>query len=45
MLEQTEWGEFKLKDLFDITNTLSFNIDKLTEGNEYDYITRTSFNQ
>ncbi len=45
MLEQVEWGEFKLWDLFDIQNTLSFNKDKLTCWNEYDYITRTSLNQ
>ena len=32
-------------DLFDIENTLSFNTDKLVEGNEYDYVTRTSLNQ
>lgn len=45
MLEQTKWGEFRLGDLFNIRNTPSFNTDKLTKGNEYDYITRTSFNQ
>lgn len=39
------WGEYKLGDLFDIQNTLSFNTDKLTKGKEYDYITRTSLNQ
>lgn len=32
-------------DLFDIDNTLSFNTDKLVPGEDYDYITRTSFNQ
>lgn len=37
--------EFKIKDLFEIKNTLSFNKDKLTIGSEYDYITRTSQNQ
>jgi hypothetical protein len=31
--------------LFKIENTLSFNKDKLTLGEEYDYITRTSQNQ
>jgi len=31
--------------LFEIENTLSFNKDKLTIGDEYDYITRTSQNQ
>lgn len=34
-----------MSDLFDIQNTLSFNTDKLTEGKEYDYVTRTSLNQ
>lgn len=32
-------------DLFDIQSTSSFNTDKLTSGEEYDYITRTSLNQ
>lgn len=31
--------------MFEITNTLSFNADKLNFGTEYDYVTRTSFNQ
>lgn len=31
--------------MFDIQNTNSFNTDKLTSGNEYDYVTRTSINQ
>ncbi len=44
-LNKVEWGEFKLNSLFDIKNTLSFNTNKLVEGNEYDYVTRTSFNQ
>lgn len=43
-LESTSWGEFRIGDLFDITNTFSFNKEKLTNGNQYDYITRTSFN-
>ena len=45
MLETVEWGEFKIGDLFEIQNTLSFNKDKLVEGSEYDYVTRTSQNQ
>ena len=45
MLESVEWGEFKLGDLFEIQNTLSFNKDKLTLGTDYDYVTRTSQNQ
>ena len=39
------WGEFCIEDLFEINNTLSFNKDKLVEGYEYDYVTRTSQNQ
>ncbi len=31
--------------MFDIENTYSFNSDVLVPGNEYDYVTRTSFNQ
>lgn len=31
--------------MFCIENTLSFNKKRLTEGNEYDYVTRTSLNQ
>lgn len=34
-----------MEDLFDITNTLSFNKERLTKGNEFDYVTRTSLNQ
>lgn len=45
MLESVEWGDYILGDLFDIENTLSFNADKLVEGNLYDYVTRTSINQ
>ena len=44
-LQKVEWGEFKLADLFEIQNTLSFNKEKIVEGEEYDYITRTSQNQ
>ena len=44
-LQAVEWGEYKLGDLFNIDNTLSFNADKLVPGNEYDYVTRTSLNQ
>lgn len=31
--------------MFEIEKTTSFNSDKLVEGNEYDYVTRTSSNQ
>ncbi|MCM1235814.1 MAG: restriction endonuclease subunit S, partial [Ruminococcus flavefaciens] len=34
-----------MSDLFEIKRTLSFNADKLVEGNAYDYVTRTSGNQ
>ena len=44
-LKNVRWGEFKVGELFEIKNTLSFNADKLVSGNEYDYVTRTSFNQ
>lgn len=44
-LQKVEWGNFKLADLFSIHNTLSFNTDSLTAGNDYDYVTRTSQNQ
>ncbi len=39
------WASFKLGDLFEIEKTLSFNKDALTQGQDYDYITRTSQNQ
>lgn len=44
-LKNARWGEFKVGDLFEIQNTLSFNVDKLVDGSEYDYVTRTSLNQ
>ena len=40
-----EWKKYQISNLFDIESTLSFNKDSLTEGNEYDYVTRTSQNQ
>ena len=45
MLNSVEWGEYRLGDLFDIENTLSFNADSLVDGEDYDYVTRTSTNQ
>ncbi len=39
------WQSFKLGDLFEIEKTLSFNKNALTQGQDYDYITRTSQNQ
>ena len=44
-LAQVKWGEFKISKLFDIENTHSFNTEKLVNGSEYDYVTRTSLNQ
>lgn len=44
-LEHVKWGEFKLGDLFDIQKTSSFDSDELTDGDAYDYVTRTSNNQ
>lgn len=44
-LSKVKWGEYRLGDLFEIQNTLSFNTDRLTFGSDYDYITRTSLNQ
>ncbi|WRF63529.1 restriction endonuclease subunit S [Helicobacter pylori] len=39
------WQSFRLGDLFEIEKTLSFNKDALTQGQDCDYITRTSQNQ
>ena len=44
-LEDAQWGEVTLGELFDIESTSSFNADMLVPGNEYDYVTRTSLNQ
>ena len=44
-LKTVKWGKYKLGDLFDIESTSSFNTDELVDGDEYDYVTRTSFNQ
>ena len=44
-LRTVKWGEYKLGDIFDIDSTSSFNTDVLVDGDEYDYVTRTSFNQ
>ncbi|TXL10703.1 type II restriction endonuclease, partial [Methylococcaceae bacterium HT3] len=41
-MKNIEWGEFRVGDLFEINNTLSFNKDSLVVGYEYDYVTRTS---
>lgn len=40
-----KWQEYKIGDLFEIENTASLNSDKLVQGCEYDYVTRTSLNQ
>lgn len=44
-IHDAKWKGFKLGDLFDIQSTNSFNSNVLVPGNEYDYVTRTSFNQ
>lgn len=44
-LATIEWSEYRLGDLFDIVKTQSFNKDRLTAGDNYDYVTRTSSNQ
>lgn len=43
--ENLETKKFKLDELFCIEKTKSFNKNRLTDGDEYDYITRTSLNQ
>ena len=40
-----QWKELLVEKFFDIKNTLSFNKDVLTNGNDFDYVTRTSQNQ
>ncbi|MGF0122790.1 restriction endonuclease subunit S [Streptococcus suis] len=40
-----EWKEYPVSKVFNIEHTLSFNKDVLTEGDGYDYVTRTSQNQ
>jgi len=40
-----EFAEFRLGEIFNIDKTSSFNSDSLVVGDEYDYITRTSFSQ
>ena len=40
-----QWKKFHLGELFDIDKIVGVNTDKLTNGNEFDYITRTSTNQ
>lgn len=44
-MKSVKWGEIRVADLFKIENTLSFNTDKLVDGDEFDYVTRTSQNQ
>lgn len=39
------WRDYPVDKLFIIQNTLSFNKDVLTDGDGYDYVTRTSQNQ
>ena len=44
-LDEIKWGNYKMKELFHIEKTLSFNSDRLVPGDTYDYVTRTSCNQ
>ena len=44
MFNSVEWGDFILGDLFEIENTQGFNKERITLGDEYDYVTRTSQN-
>lgn len=44
-MKSVKWGEIRVGDLFKIENTLSFNTDKLIDGDKFDYVTRTSQNQ
>lgn len=44
-INSSNWVDVPLGELFVIENTLSFNADRLVEGSEYDYVTRTSNNQ
>lgn len=44
-LRTVKWGEYKLSDIFSISNTPSFNTEELVAGNQFDYVTRTSANQ
>ena len=39
------FAEFRLEDIFNIDKITGFNSDRLVDGEEYDYITRTSINQ
>ena len=39
------FAEFRLEEIFNIDKTSGFNSDSLIDGDEYDYITRTSLNQ
>ncbi|TNK81869.1 hypothetical protein C4M81_03870 [Mycoplasmopsis pullorum] len=44
-INNLHYGEFLVSDLFSIETLVGLNKDKITVGNEYDYITRTSKNQ
>ena len=43
--DNINYGTFKISNIFSIHNTPSFNKDKLIDGDEFDYVTRTSQNQ
>ncbi|NLI64445.1 MAG: type I restriction endonuclease subunit R, partial [Bacteroidales bacterium] len=44
-LNNVQWGYYRVGNLFKIENTSSFNTDSLVEGDDFDYVTRTSINQ
>ncbi|WP_064614679.1 restriction endonuclease subunit S [Streptobacillus moniliformis] len=43
--ENISWNTYRIEDLFTIEKTRSFNSNCLVDGFDYDYITRTSYNQ
>lgn len=43
--DKINFGTFTIDTIFSIHNTPSFNKDKLIDGDEFDYVTRTSQNQ
>ncbi len=45
LIKSVKWRKIKLGSLFHIENTMSFNKNKLVNGGDYDYVTRTSENQ
>lgn len=44
-MNNVQWGDYRIGSLFKIENTSSFNTDRLVDGDDFDYVTRTSINQ